>query len=51
MGKMNGKNADELFEKYKDWIKKVNATSVYNYYLKVERKYSNKTILSYIRHK
>lgn len=37
MGKMNGKNADELFEKYKDWIKKVNATSVYNYYLKVER--------------
>ena len=34
---MNGKNADELYDKYKDWIKKVNATSVYNYYLKVER--------------
>ena len=33
----NDQLADELFEKYKDWIKKVNATSVYNYYLKVER--------------
>lgn len=37
MEKMRGDDADNLFEKYKDWIKEVNAVFVYNYYLKVEK--------------
>lgn len=37
MGKITGYTTDELFQEYKSWCKDVNATAVYNYYLKVEK--------------